>query len=79
VNKERIQKHGDPWVVQSLQDHSGWKVLERVLQDRILEETEFIITNSIVDEKSAAKHNLAVGKIEALREVLSYPSMGLKR
>jgi hypothetical protein len=66
-------------VVQSLQDHSGWKVLERVLQDRILEETEFIITNSIVDEKSAAKHNLAVGKIEALREVLSYPSMGLKR
>lgn len=76
MNKERIQKHGDPWVVRALEDNLGWKTLEKVIKDRIEEETEFIINNTVIDEKTAAKHNTAVGKIEALREVLSYPSMG---
>jgi len=78
INKELIQKHGDPQAVYRLLNDRGWKTLEDAVKELIRQEQEILSQNLIVDEKSAAKHNRLVGRIEVMKELLSYPELAVK-
>ena len=78
INKELIQKHGDPQAVYRLLNDRGWKTLEDAVKELIRQEQEVLSQNLVVDEKSAAKHNRLVGRIEVMKELLSYPEVAVK-
>lgn len=78
INKELIQKHGDPQAVYRLLNDRGWKTLEDAVKELIGQEQEVLSQNLVVDEKSAAKHNRLVGRIEVMKELLSYPELAVK-
>lgn len=78
INKELIQRHGDPQAVYRLLNDRGWKTLEDAVKELIRQEQEILSQNLIVDEKSAAKHNRLVGRIEVMKELLSYPELAVK-
>jgi hypothetical protein len=78
INKELIQKHGDPQAVYRLLNDRGWKTLEDAVKELIRQEQEVLSQNLVVDEKSAAKHNRLVGRIEVMKELLSYPELAVK-
>jgi len=78
INKELIQRHGDPQAVYRLLNDRGWKTLEDAVKELIRQEQETLSQNLIVDEKSAAKHNRLVGRIEVMKELLSYPELAVK-
>tara|TARA_R100000482_G_C5013673_1_gene96732 strand:+ start:224 stop:382 length:159 start_codon:yes stop_codon:yes gene_type:complete len=52
--------------------------LEDAVNELIRQEQEVLSQNLIVDEKSAAKHNRMVGRIEVMKELLSYPELAVK-
>jgi len=78
INKELIQRHGDPQAVYRLLNDRGWKTLEDAVKELIRQEQEVLSQNLVVDEKSAAKHNRLVGRIEVMKELLSYPELAVK-
>lgn len=78
INRELIQRHGDPQAVYRLLNDRGWKTLEDAVKELIRQEQEILSQNLIVDEKSAAKHNRMVGRIEVMKELLSYPELAVK-
>ena len=52
--------------------------MEDAVNELIRQEQEVLSQNLIVDDKSAAKHNRMVGRIEVMKELLSYPKLAVQ-
>ena len=56
-----------------LSTHPGWNALKEWFEKRLKDEQERIVNATLYDQESISKHHVAIGRIQAWKEVLSFP------
>ena len=57
----------------------GWKALKEDFDKRLKDEQERIVNATLFDQESISKHHIAIGRIQAWKEVLDYPDHAHKK
>ena len=61
-------------LIAMLKGHPGWEALKEEFERKINEQLDLVTTTQLYDQKSIGRHNVALGKIEAYREILRHPN-----
>ena len=64
-----MQQH-DKLLLLELRNSPGYKPLVGLIEKKITEQLDQVVVAQLFDQKSVGRHNVAVGKVQALREVL---------
>ena len=64
-----MQQH-DKLLLLELRNSPGYKPLVSMIEKKITEQLDQVVVAQLFDQKSVGRHNVAVGKVQALREVL---------
>ena len=64
-----MQQH-DKLLLLELRNSPGYKPLGSLIEKKITEQLDQVVVAQLFDQKSVGRHNVAVGKVQALREVL---------
>ena len=64
-----MQQH-DKLLLLELRNSPGYKPLVSLIEKKITEQLDQVVVAQLFDQKSVGRHNVAVGKIQALQEVL---------
>ena len=65
-------------LIAGLIESPGFKLLQKLSEDLISKEQEFISANVLDCDKSIAQSNRAIGRIEGIRELAGYPESLVK-
>ena len=52
-----------------LKNSPGYKPLMAILEKKIEEQLDQVTVNQLFDQQSVGKHNVAIGKIQAFKEI----------
>ena len=61
----------DNLLLAEVKNGPGWSALKDFVEERIEEQLTQVTVHQLFDQKSVGKHNVAIGKIQALREILN--------
>ena len=57
-------------ILRMLPQSPGWVLYREIIEERINSSFEIIKSKQLVDQDSIARHNVAIGKIQAWQEML---------
>ena len=65
-------------LIARLADDPGFVLLQKLSEELISREQEFLCSNILETDRSVAQSNRAIGRIEGIRELLGYPDSLIK-
>ena len=83
TNNEQTPKRHDLTAFQKgliarLADDPGFVLLQKLSEELISREQEFLCSNILETDRSIAQSNRAIGRVEGIRELLGYPDSLIK-
>jgi len=73
----RPQNRAD--LIVMLSTHPGWGALKEEFEKRLKDEQERIVNATLYDQESISKHHVAIGRMQAWKEVLEFPDHAYKK
>lgn len=70
ISRELIQNHDDVANLDRWFRDPAWKTFKQVLNKVVEQEKQILFDNLVIDDRSKAMHNLMVGRVQAIEEIL---------
>jgi len=70
ISRDLIRQHDDVANLDRWFRDPAWKTFKQIVNSVIEQEKQVLFDNLVIDDRSKAMHNLMVGRVKALEEII---------
>ena len=70
ISRDLIRQHDDVANLDRWFRDPAWKTFKQIVNSVIEQEKQVLFDNLVIDDRSKAMHNLMVGRVQALEEIV---------